>query len=108
MEQWEYLTLFVQASAKDAATRDFVKKRFNKKAKAHSPESMIPELDKLGQEGWELVHMQPVAMVGGKEDLRMETSVWSSKYFCVFKRRKGGFVPVAVVAANTPQNPSGS
>jgi hypothetical protein len=108
MEQWEYLTLFLQASAKDRAKREFVQKRFNKKPKAHSPESMIPELDKLGQEGWELVHMQPVPRVGGKEDIQLDVSAWSSQYFCVFKRRKGGFVPVAVVPAHTPQTPNGA
>ena len=55
---------------------------------------MIPELDQLGGEGWELVHMEPVGGVGKKGDVSFtrgygSMTVWSSAYFCVFKRRKG-------------------
>jgi hypothetical protein len=107
MEQWEYLSVFLQAQVKDKTTREMIKKRFSKKARRYSPESLIPELDKLGSEGWELVHMEPIAKVGGNEDVLMDTgSRWTNAYFCVFKRRKNtSFVPVAVVASQTPQTP---
>ena len=51
---------------------------------------MMPELDKLGDQGWELVHMEPVAKVGSKGDVMVggESSNWSNAYFCVLKRRK--------------------
>lgn len=104
MEQWEYLTMFVQANS-SSATREYVERRFNRKPRRHSPESMIPALDELGAQGWELVNMQPVARVGRKEDVQLASSDWSSQYFCVFKRRKAGsHVPISVVAA---QNPTG-
>ena len=50
---------------------------------------MIPDLNKLGAEGWELINMEPVAEVGGKEDILIagEGRKWTSVYFCVFKRR---------------------
>ncbi|XWX02632.1 hypothetical protein VZO05_08935 [Aggregatilineales bacterium SYSU G02658] len=106
MEQWEYLTLMLRARVRNRATREYVQQRFNKKPKPYSPESMIPELDKLGAEGWELVHMQPIARVGGKEDVQVSGSDWTSSYFCVFKRRKpGSHVPVSVAAVH---NPTGS
>ena len=98
-EKWEYLTLYLQANAKDSSTRSFIQQRFNKKPKAHSPESMIPELNQLGEEGWELVHMEPVARVGGKEDLRFDTDHWSHTFFCVFKRRKVIPTSIAQVAS---------
>jgi hypothetical protein len=52
---------------------------------------MVPELDSLGRDGWELVHMEPV-IVGNNADVCIgsteQTSVrpWTNTYFCVFKR----------------------
>ena len=50
---------------------------------------MIPQLNALGEQGWELLHMQPV-WAGDKRDLMItDTSgmrTWTSTYFCVFKR----------------------
>lgn len=107
MEQWEYLTLFLQARANTRATRDFIKTRFRKKARAFSPESMIPKLDELGAEGWELVHMEPVARVGGKEDVLFDNDYrWSNTYFCAFKRRKSGAVPVTVATTHHAKMPN--
>lgn len=97
MEQWEYLTIFLEASAKKKELKDFIQNTFNKKAKANSPESMIPQLNEYGRQGWELVHMEPVPRVGGKEDIQFDQTNWSNTYFCVFKRREPGTsVPVHV------------
>jgi hypothetical protein len=107
MEQWEYLTLFLSAKANNRETRTFIKTRFNKRPKRFSPESMIPQLDKLGAEGWEMLHMEPVARVGGKEDVLFDQDYrWSNTYFCVFKRRKAGAVPVSVAPTHTPKPPT--
>jgi hypothetical protein len=96
MEKWEYITRFFVARV-DKDTKTFIKNRFGKKARTHSPESMIPELNKLGEEGWEVIHMEPVARVGGKEDVLFDADYrWSSTYFCVLKRRKpDAWIPVA-------------
>jgi len=100
MEKWEYQTRFFEANATDKQIKSFVENSFNKKAKRHSPEAMIPELNALGAEGWEIIHMEPVARVGGKEDVRMADGGWSNTYFAVLKRRKpGSFVPVQVIQA---------
>ncbi len=92
MEQFEYLTTFLQAEAKTKEIKEFVKSR-NPKIKnppIFTPEALIPELNGLGAQGWELITMTPVAAVGRKGDVRFtgEEPRWSNTYFCVFKRRK--------------------
>jgi hypothetical protein len=91
MERWEYLTKFIQANAKAEGSKAFLKQyRPNwKNPPPYTPEAMMPELDSLGDQGWELVHMEPVARVGKKGDIRFGGGgEWSNAYFCVFKRRK--------------------
>ena len=102
MEQWEYFSTFLTANAKKKETKQYIKDTFNKKPRPYSPESMIPELNKLGTEGWELVRMEPVAKLGKNEDIQFDPYQWSSTYFCVFKRRKtGSSMPVHVQPQNT-------
>ena len=88
-EKWEYLTTFVEARVKGKDIRNYIKENFDKKPRKHSPEAMIPDLNKLGAEGWELINMEPVADIGGKEDILItgEGRKWTALYFCVFKRR---------------------
>ena len=92
MAKWEYLTRFIKADAKSAEAKAFLKQyRPNwKNPPVYTPEAMMPELDSLGDQGWELVHMEPVARVGKKADILCQGagSEWSSTYFCVFKRQK--------------------
>lgn len=53
---------------------------------------MIPELNSLGDQGWEMVHMEPIGTVGKKGDVGFiagdAMARWSNSYFCVFKRQK--------------------
>jgi hypothetical protein len=98
MEQWEYLPTFLEANAKSKDKREYLKKRMPdvKKPPRYTPEAMMPELNRLGEEGWELIHMEPVSAVGRKGDVLFDNGrQWSNVYFCVFKRRKAGAVPVA-------------
>lgn len=94
MAQWEYLSTFIEANARSKEKREFIKQRFpdKKRIPRYTPESLMPELDKLGAEGWELLHIEPVAQVGGKGDVLFTGSVsqWGRVYFCVFKRQKPG------------------
>jgi hypothetical protein len=103
MEHWEYLSTFLVANAKTKESKQYIKDTFNKKPKAFSPESMIPDLNKLGAEGWELVHMEPVPNLGRNDDVQFDPYRWSSTYFCVFKRRKAGSsMPVHVRPVENP------
>lgn len=101
MTNWEYITCFLEARIKDKATREFIKETLDKNAKRNSPEAMIPELNKFGAAGWELVHMEPVPRVNGREKVQFNPYSWSNTYFCVFKRPKA-----ADSIAPHPQEPN--
>ena len=58
MEKWEYQTRFFEARVSSDQIKSFVESTFNKKARRYSPEAMIPELNALGNEGWEIIHME--------------------------------------------------
>lgn len=92
MAEWEYLPTFIEANAGDKETKAFLKEALPdlKRPPRYMPEAMMPRLDELGGQGWELVHMQPVRAVGRKRDVLFESfgRRWSNVYFCVFKRRK--------------------
>lgn len=89
MEQWEYFTTYIEANVKGRKTRKELQKRFGKrKIPRYMVESLLPELNKYGAEGWEIIHMEPVPGVGKRGDVLFARR-WSNTYFCVFKRRKG-------------------
>ena len=94
MEQWEYLTEFLYANLEAKGAKDYIHERWpDWKPDKYAPEAMIPALNALGADGWELVHMQPVG-VGRNSDIMVGYAAnnmkdfWSNIYFCVFKRRK--------------------
>jgi hypothetical protein len=90
MEKWEYLTEFVWANTSNPGWEEYRKQNWPKFApKQFAPETMIPELNKWGNEGWELVSMEPLPSgIGQSFDLSGTASGYSNIYFCVFKRRK--------------------
>lgn len=91
MEQWEYFPTFIEANARDKGIKSYLQQRVPdlKKPPRYMPESMMPKLNELGAQGWELVHMEPVAGVGKKRDVLFDGGhQWSNVYFCVFKRRR--------------------
>lgn len=90
MEQWEYFPTYIAANARKREIREYLKERLPglKRPKRFMVESVMPELNRLGEEGWELVHMEPVPHLGGKGDVLFGAAYrWSNVYFCVFKRR---------------------
>lgn len=91
MERWEYLTEFVRANIETKGIKEFLRQRWPdwKNPPKFTPETMIPRLDARGEQGWELVHMEPVAGVGNNGDVHFTGAAyqWSHVYFCVFKRR---------------------
>lgn len=97
MDQWEYLPTYIEANAKSKEIREFLKARMpdTKKPPRYMAEAMMPELNELGRQGWELVHMEPVAAVGGKGDVLFDGGGrhWSNVYFCVFKRLRPAAPP---------------
>lgn len=89
-QEWEYLTIFVRAEA--ALVKDYLEEHWDWKSgiPRNTPESMIPRLDALGRDGWELVTMQPVFVGNNADVLAVDSgrgqAGWTSTYFCVFKR----------------------
>jgi hypothetical protein len=90
MEQWEYLTTFLEADRSQVDMVDVLGDLEADETPVYSPEAMMPDMNKLGAKGWELVHMQPV-YVGKNNDIMLHegggTRRWTNKYFCVFKRK---------------------
>lgn len=87
-ERWEYYTTFIEAqmSAIDAHHESMIPNEDHPK---FSPYATMPELNRLGQKGWEVVSMQPV-ITGKNHDVLVhpnEMKYWANTYFCVFKRR---------------------
>ena len=89
MKRWEYLTTILEANTENVDIVYTAGDWATDEAPAHTPEAMMPQLDKLGAKGWELVHMEPV-YVGKKNDIMLHegggSRRWTSKYFCAFKR----------------------
>ena len=51
-------------------------------------QSILPRLNHLGEQGWEIVQVQPV-MVGRNGDVLINGAMsekWTRTYLCVFKR----------------------
>ena len=92
MEQWEYWTTFLWAHIDNRGARELLKSRYPDWNPAkYTPETMVPDLNALGAKGWELVHMEPVAIARNYDvAFGRETGTSSNVYFCVFKRRKCG------------------
>lgn len=91
MQKWEYLTRFVEADVRNRPVETVYSELVDaENLPRYSPLAMIPELNRLGEKGWELVHMEPV-VIGKNHDVLMEEGGgmkrWATNYFCVFKRQ---------------------
>lgn len=84
-QKWHYLSTFLKADAD--SVMDYLEEHWDWKEgiPRNTPEAMMPRLDFLGEQGWELVHMQPV-LVGRNADVLADVAGWTNTYFCVFKR----------------------
>ena len=93
MEQWNYWTGLIWANAENKDVKEFLKECWPDYSwPKYAPQAMMPELNTLGEQGWELVHMEPV-VVGENHDVGFiyggsGGTSWTNIYFCVFKRRK--------------------
>jgi hypothetical protein len=88
--KWEYLSLYLDAGVNKH--KNYVQAHFpGMKMGKFSPRALIPELNNLGEEGWELISIEPV-YTGSNADVMVHNAgpyvQWSHTYFCVFKRYK--------------------
>jgi hypothetical protein len=89
LEQWEYFTTLIETEMAqiDAHTEAMIPS--DQDHPKYSPYATMPELNRLGQKGWELMSMQPV-IAGKNHDILVHPNnftYWSHTYLCVFKRR---------------------
>ena len=77
-DQWEHKVVALDAVTSEKRQRGTPR---------HSPQTLIPQLDEYGEQGWELVSVQPVFM-GENEDITYYGDSWTHHYLCFFKRRK--------------------
>lgn len=87
MQRWEYLTATFSTSVEGAPipVRDDVPQDITTK---YSPYALIPQLNQLGDQGWELVTIEPV-VIGRNGDVVVPdagSARWGRDYFCCFKR----------------------
>ncbi|MBK8031538.1 MAG: hypothetical protein J0M07_05830 [Anaerolineae bacterium] len=91
MQRWEYLTAILEANADREA--DFLMQYRDWKGPIpeFTVEALMPRLNALGEQGWELVSLTP-QFVGSRGDLLTTdgsgSRTWTSKFFGVFKRPK--------------------
>lgn len=92
MTRWEYRAELLLASVDvDGASEHIALRYPGWEPRRNSPQLMEAAMNERGQEGWELVHMQPVK-AGANHDIlhhAVNSREWSSHYFCVFKRPVG-------------------
>ena len=87
--KWEYYTTIESADIYNTAPAGYIEKHWpDHKPKRLDPSNLIPRLNEWGQEGWELVHMQPIwsQTVRGALVVTSDWEVGAKLYFCVFKR----------------------
>lgn len=95
MEQWEYRTYMLEAQAENDRSMyaSFVRGD-PRQLPAFSPITLIPQLNYLGEQGWELVACHPYAFGPSNHDVLafggvgVGGRIWTHNYLCVFKRRK--------------------
>jgi hypothetical protein len=89
MQKWEYWVGIRWADARQPEAKRFLKERWpDWEAPKYAPQALIPQLNSDGEEGWELVSIQPVR-VGENLDVYFgEAWVYTNAYLCVLKRPK--------------------
>ena len=88
MNQWEYYTTFIDAEMTQVEWQQEAMIPPGEHPK-FSPYALMPELNRLGEKGWELVHIEPV-ITGRNDDVLVHPNnmiYWGNTYFCVFKRQ---------------------
>ena len=91
LERWEHLSRILEADAEDADVRAYMERYWHGDTPPrYSPEALMPALDELGEQGWELVSLQPVLLDRNHDiDWNHAGCLFSHTYMTAFKRRKG-------------------
>ncbi|HEX4716819.1 MAG TPA: hypothetical protein VH164_18015 [Ktedonobacteraceae bacterium] len=86
--QWEHYIEYINADARDSQTKDFLATYYpGAKFSKYAAEATVRRLNEIGEQGWELVHMQPI-WLNNDGTVTSATGIGTNTYFCVFKRPK--------------------
>ena len=86
MERWEYTTTILAADINTDDVRATIDDLFRgRRSPKPTPEILIPLLNAFGEDGWELVSLEPIVVA---DDRRVIASSSTNLYLAVFKRRK--------------------
>jgi hypothetical protein len=99
--QWEHHIEYIQAVAyvqgeakkgflpapPEHTAKPFLKKYYKYEVPEYAVQAILPRLNELGTQGWELVNMEPV-VVGVNGDINPGRELWTNVYLCAFKRLK--------------------
>ena len=85
-ENWEYLTVILESNVDVAPVpmRDDIPLQEHPK---YSHYTLIPQLNRYGDDGWELVTMEPVTVGKNGDVIPPVAGAYGRHYFCAFKRR---------------------
>ncbi len=93
--KWEYLILVLEADAEREMDFLLEFRDWKSGVPRYAVESLIPRLNALGEDGWELIRIEAVKQ-GEKGDIMISDSAgysWAKQYFCAFKRPKAPASP---------------
>jgi hypothetical protein len=96
--RWEYLVRVFELNKDDEVVIDYVQREYPDRNWKELPkyDMLMLEawLNKCGEEGWELVRLEPVDSVGDNGDVGYifpdAYNTWRRKFLCAFKRPAGG------------------
>lgn len=91
MQRWEYATtvLYAHIDVEDVKAVLQETRPDWETLPVHHVATLEPQLNKWGQKGWEIVHIEPLNEVGSKGDLGFnfqDYKSWRRYFFCLFKR----------------------
>ncbi len=89
--QWEHHIEYIEARrTKMPQMQEFLARYYpGQKVPIYAVQAILPRINQLGEQGWELVQIVPVEP-GENGDIRTggERIYWSNTYLCAFKRLK--------------------
>lgn len=94
MARWEYLVRVFTLDKDDEVAIDYVQREYPdrnwKELPKYDPLTLEAWLNRCGEEGWELVSLEPAEAQGKQGDIGRTYSSgsynWARYYLCVFKR----------------------
>lgn len=94
MERWEYLVRVFELDKEDEVVVDYVTREYPdiswKEMPKHDPLTLEAWLNKCGEEGWELIAMEPADKQGKKGEIGLTyqsaTYTYRRIFLCVFRR----------------------